>query len=602
MSSSPPSLSSSSLLKAAATAAVMSSPSNWNSDEPQWLIQIRRNLEEEHEDDDNDTVCIFHVPKTLMSYKPETYIPQQVALGPYHYKRPELYASGRHKVAAAKRAQKQLNNNPSCPKFEHLVHNYLTKLEPKIRSCYHGYLDFKPNTLAWIVAVDASFVLEFLQICAIREGVSTDLLLSISVSSSTTTSSSYLFPHTSGSGRKSAQNVILRDIMMLENQLPLFLLRKMLEIQYSSLETADNVLRSMLIGLFKEVSPIKMTDEYFLSINQVAHCAHLLDFLYHMLVPPKQQEEEDDEINEFDEENDRASMDDNSKESFGNTSHVKQLFNEVWNSISKLNRGPMHTLKKVMISKPVALVAKLPWTIITHLPGFALLKKPIENLIFSHKDKEQIKPENNDDHHLKPPLMEEINIPSVAELYKSGVRFLPITNGNIEMIRFDEKMATLHLPILCLDVNSDVVLRNLVAYEASIASGQLVFTRFTELMNGIIDTEEDAKLLREGGIVLNHLKTDEEVASLWNGMSRSVRLTNVPFLDKMIEDVNKYYSRRWRVKLKKFMKIYVFGSWQFLTFLAAILLLLMTTLQAFCSIYSCARIFRIPVVELTQQP
>jgi hypothetical protein len=37
----------------------------------------------------------------------------------------------------------------------------------------------------------------------------------------------------------------------------------------------------------------------------------------------------------------------------------------------------------------------------------------------------------------------------------------------------------------------------------------------------------------------------------------------------------------------------VFGSWQFLALLAAILLLLLMTLQAFCSVYSCSRIFHI---------
>jgi hypothetical protein len=139
-------------------------------------------------------------------------------------------------------------------------------------------------------------------------------------------------------------------------------------------------------------------------------------------------------------------------------------------------------------------------------------------------------------------------------------------------------------------VNTEVVLRNLVAYEASNASGPLVFTRYTELMNGIIDTEEDVKLLREKGIILNRLKSDEEVANLWNGMSKSIRLTKVPFLDKVIEDVNKYYNGRWTVKGGRFMRQYVFSSWQFLTLLAAIFLLLLMTLEVFCTVYRYTRI------------
>ena len=84
-------------------------------------------------------------------------------------------------------------------------------------------------------------------------------------------------------------------------------------------------------------------------------------------------------------------------------------------------------------------------------------------------------------------------------------------------------------------------MRNLVAYEASTVSDSLVFARYTELMNGIIDSVEDAKILREKKINVNNLKSDADVAEVFNGMSKAVRLTNVPYIDKVIEDVNKYY-------------------------------------------------------------
>jgi hypothetical protein len=106
-------------------------------------------------------------------------------------------------------------------------------------------------------------------------------------------------------------------------------------------------------------------------------------------------------------------------------------------------------------------------------------------------------------------------------------------------------------------------------------------------MNGIIDTEEDARILREKGVILNHLKSDQEVANLWNGMSKSIKLTRVPFLDKVIEDVNKHYNGNVSIKVWKFMKVYVFASWQFLTFLAVIFLLFLMSLQVFCSFYRC---------------
>ncbi|RWR75535.1 putative UPF0481 protein [Cinnamomum micranthum f. kanehirae] len=521
-------------------------------DEHRWVIQIRRTFDDELEDDIDDPISIFSVPKALMVSKPEAYVPQQVSLGPYHHLRPELYEMERYKLSAAKRIQKQL---PSL-KFQHLV-DHLVKIEHLIRSCYHRYLDFKGETLAWMMAVDTSFLLEFLQIYAVSEG---------RVLTRVPSRMSHLIDYT---GRRSAHNVILRDIIMLENQIPLFLLRKVLEFQYASSQVADDKLSFILMGLVKELSPFKVmeNDPHFL----VAERAHLLELLYFMLVPKKLSEIMDpNEQNETD-----SIMKEESKSSL----------------VSSLCGGLVHCIKKAIASRAMKFLVKIPWRIITNLPVISIIKQLVE--IFFYQEKENPKPgdefsgpHNNNNN--RPPLVEEIQIPSVTELVTVGFHFVP-TNGDLSTIKFDKETATFYLPFVRLDVNTEVILRNLVAFETSAASGPLVFTRYTELMNGIIDTVEDVKLLRQKGIILNCLKSDGEAANLWNGMSKSVRLTKVHNLDKVIEDVNKYYNGRWKVMVEKFMKRYVFGLWQFLTFLAAILLLLLTAFQAFCSVYKCAR-------------
>ena len=74
----------------------------------EWVININRileeALEENYDDDQGDNfVSIFNVPKTLMSTKPEAYTPQVVALGPYHRRRLELFEMERYKLTSAKR-------------------------------------------------------------------------------------------------------------------------------------------------------------------------------------------------------------------------------------------------------------------------------------------------------------------------------------------------------------------------------------------------------------------------------------------------------------------------------------------------------------------
>ncbi|KAJ8755351.1 hypothetical protein K2173_019149 [Erythroxylum novogranatense] len=549
----------------------MSSNSLPSFDEHRWLISVQQTLEEELENDHDFPVSIFNVPKTLRACDPDSYTPQLVAIGPYHYWRPELYEMERYKIAAAKRTQKQLQTL----QFQHVI-DHLIKLEPKIRASYHKLLNFSDETLGWMVAIDACFLLEFLQMYAIKEGVVT-----------VTRVPSGMSHLVDCAGRKSAHDSILKDMVMLENQIPLSVLRKMLELQFSSLEIADDRLHLMLVGFCQELSPFKRTQN--VPKIRVSQCAHLLDYLYDTIAPKLESSTDIPEaVGPPGDETDQRK-----ESSFGNSSYVKDLFSEIWKLLSKLENGPIRRLNAVLCSRPVKVLLKLPWKILSNLPVFSILKQPVQDIFFS-QDKEKVKPENessNKEIH-KPPLVEEIMIPSVTELSKSGVIFSP-TTGNILSITFDPKTRTFYLPTVSLDVNTEVVLRNLVAYEASIASGPLVFTRYTELMNGIIDTVEDVKLLREKGIIMNHMKSDKEVANLWNSMSKSIRLTRVPFLDKVIEDVNKHYNGRWKVKIGRFLKDYVLGSWQFLTLIAAICLLLLMGLKAFCSVYTCSRIFKI---------
>ncbi|KAL3736853.1 hypothetical protein ACJRO7_025737 [Eucalyptus globulus] len=544
-------------------------------DENQWVIQIRWALEEELEDETEVPVSIFSVPRVLMSSDPELYTPQQVAIGPYHHWRPEMYEMERYKLAAAKRSQKQLQKI----KIHNLVEQ-LEKLELRTRACYHKYLDFKGETLAWMMAIDASFLLEFLRVYAIKEG---------KMLSRVSSRMSHLVDYT---GRKSAHNAILKDIVMLENQIPLFILRKMLEFRFTSLDDADNMLHGMLMGFYKEVSPFKLLEA--LPKIQVSVCAHLLDFLYETIVPKVKEQPEIVE-EEGEEEGDNEDKEGKAKSpwsllSSSGTNYIRPLCDQIWNLLSKLIKGPIETVKRLLLSNR-AKVLKLPLTILSKIPLLSVLAQPLESLISSQVKEEGMSENENSNPH-EPPSVEEITIPSVSDLSNVGVRFVS-TKGNLSSISFDAKLATLYLPAITLDMSSEVFMRNLVAYEASNATGPLVFTRYTELMNGIIDTSEDVKLLRERGVILNQLKSDEEVAKLWNGMSRSIRLTKVPFLDKAIEDVNKYYNGRWKVKLSKFTKQYVLSPWKFLAVLAGIVVLMLLTLQAFCSAYSCSRVFHI---------
>ncbi|XP_074376655.1 putative UPF0481 protein At3g02645 [Apium graveolens] len=544
----------------------MISSSSSGFDEHRWIIHIRKSLNEDPEEEADIPVTIFNVPKSLLLNNADAYVPQQVALGPYHHWRPELYEMERYKLGSAKRTLKIMQS----VRFQHLVDQF-TLIEPTIRACYHKYLDISGETLAWMMVIDVSFLLEFLHIYAVKSRGKVLRRVSSRMS--------HLIDFAE---RKSGHNAILRDMIMLENQIPMFLLRKMLEFQLSSVESADDTLLSMLGGVCNVLSPFRVMID--LSAIQIRDQVHILGFLYQAILPTKS-EGSLSELMETDSQNGTKVSQEKSS-NFG-----EQLLDIITRSFSVM----VSFFKRILQSRHVKVILRLPWLIISNLPGISTLKQPIEDLCCSRgKDEEEKKPGNcskENDHINKPPTVEEISIPSVTELYKSGISFVP-TDGSIMTLGFDSKTSTFSLPTITLDVNTEIVLRNLVAYEACNASGPLVFTRYTELMNGIIDTEEDARLLRERGIVLNLLKSDEEVANLWNGMSRSIRLTKVQFMDKMIEDINKYYSGKWTIKIEKFIKLYVFKSWKILILVAAVLLLLLMSLQVFSSMYRFYHLFQ----------
>ncbi len=423
-----------------------------------------------------------------------------------------------------------------------------------------------------MVALDASFLLEFLRIYGPREDDSVFLLGDEMVSSRM----AHLLDY---SKRKPAHNAILRDIMMLENQIPLFVIQKVLEMQCISSVSADQFLCLSLEGLCKDISPFKIDHNLADKIDLDEH-NHLLDFLYNVIVPKVVGEEEariditEEEITVNHKE---------IKEQVECFSYTRRIVKMVWNIVSNLSFGHAFILKKVILV--LGVIFKLLKSIVTNIPGMAAKQTMMSSLLESQDGT------RSDSSINQPPLVEEMTIPSVTELTRSGIKFLP--TDTISNIHFDPASLTFYLPVITLDENTEVIWRNLVAYEACNKSGPVVFTRYTELMIGIIDTEEDVRLLREQGIVFNHLKSDEEVAGKWNGICTSIKLTRVHFIDKVIESVNKSHESHWKVRIGKVFKKHVFVYWKCLTFIAAVLLLGLMGLQAFCSVYDCMELFHI---------
>ncbi|TKY74761.1 putative UPF0481 protein [Spatholobus suberectus] len=185
-------------------------------DDRAWVINLTRALQEDDFEDASDEelvsiVSIFQVPTALLSSKPEAHTPQVVALGPYHHRRLELLEMERYKLHSAKRVQKNLKKEL---KFHDLV-DQIAKHDKVARACYHRHFNFSRERLAWLFAIDASFLLEYLRMYSTRSWEGSLTRVSFKMG--------HLIGH---SQRKAMHQAILRDIIMLENQIPLFLVKE----------------------------------------------------------------------------------------------------------------------------------------------------------------------------------------------------------------------------------------------------------------------------------------------------------------------------------------------------------------------------------------
>ncbi|KAA8535242.1 hypothetical protein F0562_030245 [Nyssa sinensis] len=494
------------ILRALLTKMALSPPpNNSSSGELRWVDHMSRIIHKDVKIDINELGgCIFEVPKSIRSFKPEAYTPQLLALGPYHHFLPELYQIQLAKLSAAKEVLKQ----DQLLNFEQLMIDDLKELELPIRVCYNKYLDLDPNTLAWILAIDGLFLLHFFNIDMHNED------------------------HFAGGKLKI--NAIIADIMMLENQIPIILLERIqrtlssygyfVELQYSWLF-------SKLMGFCESHSPLKLADSAYLGHNP----GHLLDLMYHLIVNNRGWKPEARSMEEMD---------------------TEAYYEETLMAFEE-NVGQIIDVA-TDLAIPGAKVIQKAFTIEENM-------KRIYNLVG--------KKGNNSGTEGEPLKVEEIKIPKVSQLCNLAKIKFDANKGGIRDIKFDEKELTFYFPVITLNVNSEVILRNLVAYEVLSAKSEstLEFAQYVDLMSGIIDDAEDARLLREAGIIEGSL-TNEEIASLFNRIDKVTKKPSEKTeLEKIVDKTNEYFDSRPRVKLSNFMKKYFASSMTVLVFGEAIM-------------------------------
>lgn len=221
-------------------------------------VEISRTDEElvscikEKMEDISSMVFIFKVPELLRSKNEKAYTPDKISIGPIHYKKPALETmetiKWRYLFAL-------LNRKPNLEASLDKCVKALRELEHRARRCYGENIKLNSDEFVQMMLLDCSFIIELFLKYAIK-GLRrrNDPIFSVY---------GRLFE-------------LRCDLLLLENQMPFFVLHQMFEIVPIPRQCSES-LNDLASRFFKNILPGDQNQYPSANFNQEAH--HLLELI-----------------------------------------------------------------------------------------------------------------------------------------------------------------------------------------------------------------------------------------------------------------------------------------------------------------------------------
>ncbi|KAL9239871.1 hypothetical protein vseg_014150 [Gypsophila vaccaria] len=168
---------------------------------------------------------------------------------------------------------------------------------------------------------------------------------------------------------------------------------------------------------------------------------------------------------------------------------------------------------------------------------------------------------------------------SATELSAAGVKFVSTKSKSLLDIQFSN--GVLHIPSFIIQDTTEPLFRSILLFEQCLHYFDSYFIDYIYFVFHLIKSPRDVRILVRNGIIDGWLASDEEVANLFNGITNSIPI-NLPnyYYSTIARDLNAYATtpwHRWKVILKR---DYFSHPWAIVSFIYAILLLILTLLQA----------------------
>lgn len=182
-------------------------------------------------------------------------------------------------------------------------------------------------------------------------------------------------------------------------------------------------------------------------------------------------------------------------------------------------------------------------------------------------------------------------LPSATELAQAGVRFKKSEGLSLLGFRFSGK--TLEIPELKVDDGTETLLRNLVALEQCHYTTDSYITDYVIVMDFLINTGNDVDLLVQKGIIFNWLGESNSVANLFNTLLKNVKIVDInSHFSNVCKDLNSFSKSPLNYLKATMRHDFCLTPWKIAASVAGILFLLLTLLQAVCSILQVVPLYR----------
>ncbi|KAI7998312.1 putative UPF0481 protein [Camellia lanceoleosa] len=162
-----------------------------------------------------------------------------------------------------------------------------------------------------------------------------------------------------------------------------------------------------------------------------------------------------------------------------------------------------------------------------------------------------------------------------------GIQFKPSMTSQLTDIDFKSTCTsgTLQLPPIIVDDITKSILLNLATYEACPDSIiDVGVTSYICFMDSLIDQDEDVKVLRAKGILINFLGSDGHVADLFNEIATDL----VPSPHAYVEvknKIEKHQRNRMKIWIADWLHTYFRNPWTFIAVTTAILAIILSVFQ-----------------------